>query len=119
MKVTADGQPWFEGRAACVLVGNVGRILGGVEVFPTPASTTASSTSASSRPSPASTGCAPACGRCLAGSTRSLVQITQAATAKIRLDRTMPWELDGAQSRTKKLDVSVQPGRAPILVPAS
>ena len=24
-----------------------------------------------------------------------LVQITQAATAKIRLDRTMPWELDG------------------------
>ena len=32
--IHVDGQPWFEGRAACVLIGNVGRILGGIHVFP-------------------------------------------------------------------------------------
>ena len=34
VSVRVDGQPWFDGDAACVLVGNVGRILGGVRVLP-------------------------------------------------------------------------------------
>ncbi len=33
-KVTVDGEDWFEGRTTMVLVGNFGKISGGLEVFP-------------------------------------------------------------------------------------
>ena len=33
MKITVDGRPWFDGRASCVLLGNVGRITGGIPAF--------------------------------------------------------------------------------------
>jgi len=32
--VKVDGKPFFEGKVACVLAANVGKILGGVEAFP-------------------------------------------------------------------------------------
>ncbi len=49
-----------------------------------------------------------------------MVDITQGTRIKVRLDRTMPWELDGgARPRAKKFEVSLLPGRLPILVPAS
>jgi hypothetical protein len=31
--IAADGRRFFEGRISCVLVGNVGKVLGGVEAF--------------------------------------------------------------------------------------
>ena len=34
VKIRVDGEDWYDGHAACVLVGNVGRILGGITVFP-------------------------------------------------------------------------------------
>src|SRR5215213_4761433 len=33
-EIEVDGTEWFEGRATCILVGNVGDIFGGIEVFP-------------------------------------------------------------------------------------
>lgn len=33
-RVTVDGKRWFKGRASCVLVGNVGTLVGGVKAFP-------------------------------------------------------------------------------------
>jgi diacylglycerol kinase (ATP) len=32
-EVRIDGRPWFHGRAGCVLVGNVGDIIGGITAF--------------------------------------------------------------------------------------
>ena len=32
-KITVDGAPWYAGDASCILVGNVGRLFGGIEVF--------------------------------------------------------------------------------------
>ena len=32
--VEVDGEPFFQGRVSCVLAGNVGTILGGIEAFP-------------------------------------------------------------------------------------
>ena len=32
-KIKVDGAPWYAGDASCILVGNVGRLFGGVEVF--------------------------------------------------------------------------------------
>jgi YegS/Rv2252/BmrU family lipid kinase len=119
-KVTVDGQPWFEGRAACVLVGNVGRILGGVDVFPDArvddGLLDVGVLTAQSRVQWLRVGVRAALGRIDAS---PLVQITRATSARIRLDRTMPWQMDGgAQSRTRKLDVAILPARVPILVPA-
>src|SRR6185312_556526 len=32
-KIAIDGLPWYTGKASCILFGNVGELLGGVEVF--------------------------------------------------------------------------------------
>jgi hypothetical protein len=40
VKITIDGRLWFEGRAGWVLLGNVGRITGGIPHSTTPAPTT-------------------------------------------------------------------------------
>ena len=34
MKIRVDGTVWFEGQASSVLIGNVGTVMGGFEVFP-------------------------------------------------------------------------------------
>ena len=31
--IKVDGKRWFKGKASCVLVGNVGKVFGGIEVF--------------------------------------------------------------------------------------
>ena len=33
-EIKVDGADWYEGPASCILVGNLGDIFGGVEVFP-------------------------------------------------------------------------------------
>jgi diacylglycerol kinase (ATP) len=33
VRITVDGTPWFRGDASCVLLGNVGRITGGIPAF--------------------------------------------------------------------------------------
>jgi diacylglycerol kinase (ATP) len=33
IKVRLDGKHWFDGKASCVLIGNIGTLTGGVEVF--------------------------------------------------------------------------------------
>lgn len=33
-RISLDGKLWFKGRASCVLLGNVGTILGGIKAFP-------------------------------------------------------------------------------------
>ena len=32
-KIAVDGVPWYAGDASCILIGNVGRLFGGVDVF--------------------------------------------------------------------------------------
>lgn len=34
MTIRVDGTIWFKGKASCVLVGNVGRVIGGLPLFP-------------------------------------------------------------------------------------
>ena len=46
MTVTVDGERWFEGKASCVLVGNLGTIIGGISAFDDAVRTTAGSRSA-------------------------------------------------------------------------
>ena len=117
--IQIEGRDWFEGRAACVLVGNVGRILGGVEVFPDARCDDGlldvGVLRARRRTDWLRVGARAVFGRI---DSSPLVEITRAAKATIRLDRTLPWQLDGGdQPRAKKFDVSILPGRQSILVP--
>src|ERR1019366_4514726 len=33
MRIRRDGETWFTGKASCVLIGNIGTVTGGIEVF--------------------------------------------------------------------------------------
>ena len=46
-EIKVDGVGWFKGKASCILVGNVGKLFGGVEAFEDASPTTASSSSVS------------------------------------------------------------------------
>jgi len=118
--VKVDGRRFFKGRASCVLAGNVGRVLGGVEVFP------------DAQPDDGRlqlgvvTAANPAdwmrtLGRVAAGSAERspFVEMTTGTSFRIRFDRKLPYELDGgARPAVKDLRIKVHPRSVTICVPA-
>jgi len=121
VKIRVDDRDWFEGRAACVLVGNMGRILGGIEVFPharyDDGLLDVGVLTVKHRTDWLRLGA-----RALASRIDSspLVQMTQAARVTIKLDHKLPWELDGGdRPPAKKFEVSILPGRQSVLVPGA
>ena len=119
--IKVDGERWFEGRAACVLVGNTGRILGGVEAFPDARCDDGvldvGVVTAQSRIDWLRVGLRAMTGRI---DSSPMVDITRGREIKVRLDRALPWELDGGDRRpVEKLEVSVLAARVPVCVPAS
>lgn len=121
VKIAVDGEPWFEGHAACVLVGNAGRIMGGVRAFPDArvddGRLDVGVVTAQHRRDWLRVGV-----RALTGhiDASPLVDVTQGQRVKVKLDQKMPWQLDGGdRPPTKRFDVRVLPMRMPICVPAS
>lgn len=119
-RVVLDGTPWFDGEASCVLLGNVGRITGGVRAFD------------DARPDDGwlEVGVATArnplqwartLGRMSAGrSDRSpFVRMTRAREIEIRTDDPVRYELDGGpRTRVTRLTARVVPDAITICVPA-
>jgi YegS/Rv2252/BmrU family lipid kinase len=121
VSVDVDGRPWFEGRAACVLVGNLGRVLGGLEVFPAAEADDGQLDigvlAASSRRDWVRVAARAVTGRIDAS---PMVEITRGTKVKFRLDHTMPWELDGGdRPKAKKFKVHVLPQRLAVRVPVA
>jgi diacylglycerol kinase (ATP) len=118
-RIAVDGDEWFDGRASCVLVGNVGHILGGIAAFPDAVPddglldvgiVTAEGLWQWGR----------ALARTLAGEpARSpFVQTLRARRLDIRLGKALPYELDGgARPPKKRLRVEVRPAAITIRVP--
>jgi YegS/Rv2252/BmrU family lipid kinase len=118
-KITVDGAPWYAGDASCILIGNVGRLFGGVDVFE----------NASPDDGRLEIGVVHADGvtdwvRTLARTAvghaeRSpLVQSTSAKSVKVRLNRKVLYELDGGdRERIKKFAVKVRPKAVTVCVP--
>ena len=110
---------WFEGSATCVLLGNLGDVFGGVDLFP----------DAEPDDGMLELGVVTAEGpaqwsRTLARTAfgdpeRSpFVRTTKARTVKVRLDRKVRYELDGGdRSRVKAFRVKVEPGALSVCVP--
>lgn len=118
-KIDVDGHRWFKGSAGCVLVGNVSKVLGGVEVFD----------GATPEDGLLELGVVTAKGmvqwlralaRTAVGSAdRSpFVQTTKAQAITVKLDRKVPYELDGGDKKAKKrLEIHVQPAAVTVCVP--
>lgn len=118
-RVKVDGRRFFEGQVSCVLAGNVGRVLGGIDVFPAAqpddgllelAVVTASGPLDWMR----------TMGRAVAGEAESspFVKMTAGKSFQVRFDRKLPYELDGgARPAAKQLRIKVHPGSVTICVP--
>jgi YegS/Rv2252/BmrU family lipid kinase len=121
VKIGVDGEQWFKGHAACVLVGNAGTIMGGIRAFPDArlddGRLDIGVVTAQHRRDWLRVGV-----RALTGhiDASPLVDITQGTHIKVKLQHKLPWQLDGGdRPPTKRFEVSVLPARLPICVAAS
>jgi len=120
MKIRVDGAVWFEGKASNVLVGNVGTIAGGIEVFPDASATDGRLELA------VVTAKTPwqwlrVFSRVAVGHVERspYVRKTTGKKISIRLARKAGYELDGgARSRTRRIKVRVEPGAIRVCAPA-
>jgi len=118
-KIRVDGATWFDGRASCILVGNVGELFGGVHVFP----------DAKADDGLLEVGVVTAEG--LVQWTRTLartaagdpvkspfVRATKARKLKVELDRAVRYELDGGdRSKVRSFKVKIEPEALTLCVP--
>ena len=119
MRIEVDGARWFKGKASCLLIGNVGDVIGGISAFP------------DARPDDGrlDIGVVTASGaldwvRTLARSAigdvegSPFVETTTGGKIDIRLDKSLPYEIDGgARKKTKRLKCKVVPGAITVCVP--
>ena len=100
--IKVDGSTWFEGKASCVLLGNVGELFAGVEAFegaePDDGMLELGVVTADSVLDWARTIARTAAG---ASSASPFVQVTKARSAEVKFDRKVLYELDGGD-RTKR-----------------
>jgi YegS/Rv2252/BmrU family lipid kinase len=118
-EIAVDGTDWYEGDATCILLGNLGDIFGGVEVFP------------DARPDDGMLELGIVTAEGLFQWTRTLartavgdpnrspfVRTTKAKSVKVRLDRKVRYELDGGdRSKVKSFKVKVEAGALSVCVP--
>ena len=119
MTIDVDGERWFKDKASCVLVGNVGDVLGGLSVFP----------DATPDDGRLDVGVVTAdgwwdwtrtLGRSVLGDVGGspFVQTTTARSIDVRLKDPLPYQLDGGDRKeTRKLKIRVKPGAITVGVP--
>jgi diacylglycerol kinase family enzyme len=118
--IEVDGKRFFKGRVSCVLAGNVGKVLGGVEAFrgaqPDDGLLELGVVTAGNAAQWART-----LGRVMLGEAERspFVHVTRGRKFQVRFDRQLPYELDGgARPATRKLRIKVHPASVRICVPA-
>jgi diacylglycerol kinase (ATP) len=118
-KITVDGVPWYAGAASCILVGNVGRLFGGIEVFedarPDDGRLEVGVVNADGVADWVRTLARTAVGQ---AERSPLVQATSAKKIKVKLDRKVLYEVDGGdREKVKAFTIKVQPGAITICTP--
>jgi YegS/Rv2252/BmrU family lipid kinase len=120
-EIKVDGVGWYKGKASCILLGNVGKLFGGVEVFE----------DAQPDDGKLELGVVTAdglleWGRMLArtavgtASNSPFAQTTKARTVKAKLSRKVLYELDGGDRKAVKVfKVKVEAGAVGVCVPAA
>ncbi|HEX6663116.1 MAG TPA: diacylglycerol kinase family protein [Gaiellaceae bacterium] len=120
-KVKVDGVSWFKGDVTCVLIGNLGGLFEGIEVFgdarPDDGKLEVGVITADGFAQWARTA---ARTMVAAADTSPFVQATKAQSVKVKLNRKVLYELDGGdRSKTKSFKVKVEPAAVTLCVPRS
>jgi diacylglycerol kinase (ATP) len=120
-EVKVDGVSWFEGDVTCVLVGNLGGLFGGIEVFgdarPDDGKLEVGVITAEGFAQWARTAARTVVS---AADASPFVQATKAEAVKVKLDRKVLYELDGGdRTKTKSFKVKVEPAAVTLCVPLS
>jgi diacylglycerol kinase (ATP) len=118
-RVKVDGEPWFDGDATCVLVGNVGTATGGLTLFPAAEPDDGrleiGVVTARSPLEWARTMARAATGTVLAS---PFVRTSRGRTFRVRTDSALPYELDGgARGTTDRLKCKVLADAITVCVP--
>lgn len=118
-KVSVDGVHWFEGRAGCLLLGNVGSMFGGLEAFPDAKPDDGlleiGVVTAEGIAQWARTIARTAVGR---PDRSRFVETTRGRTVVVELDRKVRYELDGGErGKIRRFEVDVEPGAVQVCVP--
>jgi diacylglycerol kinase (ATP) len=119
--VKVDGVSWFKGDVTCVLIGNLGGLFEGIEVFgdaqPDDGKLEVGVITAEGFAQWARTAARTVVA---AADTSPFVQATRGQSVKVKLDRKVLYELDGGdRSRTKSFKVKVEPAAVTLCVPRS
>jgi diacylglycerol kinase (ATP) len=119
--VKVDGVSWFEGDVTCVLIGNLGGLFEGIEVFgdaqPDDGKLEVGVITADGFAQWARTAARTVVA---AADTSPFVQATRGQSVKVKLDRKVLYELDGGdRSKTKSFKVKVEPAAVTLCVPRS
>jgi diacylglycerol kinase family enzyme len=119
-EIKVDGTTWFEGKASCVLLGNVGELFAGVEAFeaarPDDGVLELGVVTADSVLDWARTIARTAAG---ASSSSPFVQVTKARSVDVSFDRKVLYEVDGGERKAvKSLEVAVEPAAIEVCVPS-
>jgi YegS/Rv2252/BmrU family lipid kinase len=119
VRIRVDGHRWFKGKASCVLVGNVGKLIGGVSAFqdarPDDGRLEVGVVTADGLWQWART-----LGRTALGDSAAspFVLTTIGSSVDVRLDRKLPYELDGGErKKTKRLDIELEREAIRVCVP--
>lgn len=117
--IEVDGELWYHGDASCVLVANVGTILGGLKAFPD-----ASPVDGRLNVGVVAARSASEWLRLMASATvrraatSSLTEMATASELTISFDRSLPWEVDGGdRKRTATYEVRCVPDAIRICQP--
>lgn len=118
--IEVDDKRFFKGKVSCVLVGNVGKSIGGVEIFsqakPDDGLLELAVITAKNPVAWARTLARVAQGK---AEKSPFIKITQGKEFRFRFNRRFPYEVDGsARPAVKKVRVNVHPASITICVPA-
>jgi len=118
-RIEVNGELWYKGKASCILLGNIGSLFGGVEVFdnarPDDGMLEVGVTNAEGLGEWARTMAHTAIG---ATSKSPFVQATKAKKVDAELSRKVRYEVDGGERTTvKRLKAKVEPKAITVRVP--
>jgi diacylglycerol kinase (ATP) len=117
--INVDGARWYKGPANCILLGNMGDLFGGIEVFedarPDDGLLDLGVVTAEGAVQMARTVVRTAFGT---AQKSPFVRVTKARSVKVNLDRKVRCELDGGdRSKVKSFKVDVEAGAVTVCVP--
>jgi YegS/Rv2252/BmrU family lipid kinase len=120
-KIRIDGTGWFEDKASCILVGNVGNLFGGIEAFedarPDDGQLELGVVTAEGMLEWMRTVTRTALGT---AAKSPFVHCTRAKEIEVSFDRKVLYEIDGGdREKRKSLEIGLEPGAIEICVPVA